>query len=183
MENLPRREILNIVEEFYKLLYKSQYDDSDEENPEPEILTSRGGIVNQGSEELPDITIEEIELALKNTKNNKAPGEDNIVTDAIKIGGQHLLLKIKELFNLCLFNSKVPKNWHNSIVILLHKKGDIAELENYRPISLLSHLYKLFTRNITTRLKINWISTNLWNRQVFVVDLERMTTFKASKHS
>lgn len=31
-------------------------------------------------------------------------------------------------------------------VILLDKKGDIVKLENFRPISFLVQLYKLFTR-------------------------------------
>ena len=39
---------------------------------------------------------------------------------------------------------KILKAWENAMVILLHKKGDITNLENYRPISLLSALYKLF---------------------------------------
>ena len=76
-------------------------------------MTAKKGIVNQGSEELPCITIDEIKLALRKTKNNKAPGEDNVVADTIKIGGPRLLEKITVLFNLCIYNSTIPDKWHN----------------------------------------------------------------------
>lgn len=148
-----REEILRIVEDFYRILLKSQKEASDISGMEPEMATSMKKIVNQGSEVLPEITIEEIRLALRKAKNNKAPGEDGLVADAIKIGGTTLLQKIKTLFNMCLSDHTIPDKWYNATVILLHKKGDMAELDNYRPISLLSHLYKLFTRIITSRLE------------------------------
>ena len=112
------------------MLYTSQYNHTRNSGTEPDIVTSIKRIVNQGSEKLPCITIDEIKLALRKTKNNKAPGEDNLVADTIKIGGPSLLEKITLPFNLCIYNSTIPDKWHNDIVILLHKKGDIVELEN-----------------------------------------------------
>lgn len=50
-----------------------------------EKLSAKKGIINQGSMEMPDITLKEIEFALKNTKNNKAPDQNSVVTDASKI--------------------------------------------------------------------------------------------------
>lgn len=35
----------------------------------------------------------------------------------------------------------------------MHKKGDETGLENYTPISLLNHIYKLLRRIITTGLE------------------------------
>jgi len=83
-------------------------------------------------------------------KNNKALGEDGIVVEAIKLGGSLLVVKIQELLNLCLYNQDISSTqWNN----FDHKKGDKTKLENYRFISLLSHLYKLHTRILITRFE------------------------------
>ena len=84
-------------------------------------------------------------------KNKKTPGEDGVPIEAIKVGGDTLLKTITALFNKCLELEKIPKAWENAVITLLHKKGDITKLENYRPISLLSTLYKLFMRIIAKR--------------------------------
>lgn len=46
----------------------------------------------------------------------------------------------------------IPEQWKSSTIILLHKNGPKDDLNNYRPISLMSNLYKLFTKIITRRL-------------------------------
>ena len=38
-------------------------------------------------------------------------------------------------------------------MIILHKKGERRDVKNFRPVSLLSHTYKLFTRAIQNRME------------------------------
>ena len=39
------------------------------------------------------------------------------------------------------------------LMIILHKKGERRDIKNHRPVSLLSHTYKLFTRAIQNRME------------------------------
>uniref|UniRef100_A0A7I4YHC4 Ovule protein n=1 Tax=Haemonchus contortus TaxID=6289 RepID=A0A7I4YHC4_HAECO len=54
-----------------------------------------------------------------------------------------------------------PDAWRKSKTILLFKKGDKEDLDNYRPITLLPVIYKVFTRWLLARMK-----PNRSNRQV-----------------
>lgn len=90
---------------------------------------------------MPNISIAEIENALAEMKNNKSPGDDGIAIESIKQGGNTLLHAIKTLFNTCLEEGVIPSKWNNASTVVLYKKGDITKLENYRPISLLPHIY------------------------------------------
>ena len=85
-------------------------------------------------------------------KLGKAPGEDGITTDLLESGGNILHKGIAQLFTQCLKERKIPENLCKGIVILLHKKGDKQNLNNYRPITLLPIIYKLFTKIITNRI-------------------------------
>lgn len=139
-----RKEILNITENFYQQLYNN-----------PDKWTVPAGIpvlINQGSEEIPEITSSEISAAMKEMKNNKSADEDGIAIETIKEGGTTILKVLRTLFNKCLEEGKTPSKWDNASIILLYKKGDITNLSNYRSISLLSHIYKLFTKILTKRL-------------------------------
>ena len=101
---------------------------------------------------IPDITPSEIQEAMEKMKNGKASGEDEIIIEYIKSGGKILIDKLTILYTLCLKRKMIPKAWNNATIIMIFKKGDKLDPKNYRPISLLSVLYKLFTKIITNRL-------------------------------
>ncbi|XP_072392435.1 uncharacterized protein [Diabrotica undecimpunctata] len=128
-----QQEILKVIEKYYRTLYSQ-----DAHIPEVEAKQ------NQGSDKLPDITEAEITTALKGMKNNKTPGEDGIVSEMIKPGGETVIQALKTLYDpILLFEEITPEKWNSGIMILLHEKGDITEIGSYRPISLCVDLQEL----------------------------------------
>ena len=88
----------------------------------------------------------EIMKTLKEMKNIKAPGIDNLTSDIMILGGEESVKQLTTIFNQILETKRIPAEWKEAKMIILHKKGDTRDIKNYRPISLLSHMYKLFTR-------------------------------------
>ena len=95
----------------------------------------------------------EISAAIKKLKNNKSPGIDNILNEHIK-STCHLFLPVyTQLFNTIFDSGRVPESWViGDILPIFKNKGSINSPENYRPITLLSCLGKLFTSILNDRL-------------------------------
>ena len=105
------------------------------------------------------VTIDELQHAIKSLKPNKAPGPDAIVAEMFKHGGNILHNYILELINKMLSSRQTPTQMQLSEIITLFKKGDRLSCNNFRPISLLSHLYKLIMQIIYNRIKTTLISS------------------------
>ena len=92
-------------------------------------------------------TIDEITKAVRDLKNNKAPGSDDIPAEIYKHGGNTLLLRFYELFQVVWRDEEAPQEFKDaSIVPIYKKKGDRADCGNYRGISLLAIAGKILTR-------------------------------------
>ena len=57
-----------------------------------------------------------------------------------------------ETINNVFETNKPPKQWTTNIIIPIHKKGNILDVENYRGISLMSTSAKIYNRIILNRL-------------------------------
>ena len=98
-------------------------------------------------------TSEEIRDHISSLKNNKTPGVDNILNEFLKYSHKELIPLLVIFFNVILDTGILPSNWTIGVIKPLYKnKGDINDVNNYRGITLLSCIGKLFTSIINSRL-------------------------------
>ncbi|KAK6742262.1 hypothetical protein RB195_009867 [Necator americanus] len=100
----------------------------------------------------PRILPSEVRVAIKSMKPGTAPGPDFISADFLRAGGHPLHVILAAHMTSYLQKERIPDQWKTSRTVLIHKKGDREDLRNYRPICLLSVLYKVFTKIILTRI-------------------------------
>lgn len=113
--------------------------------------------------ELSDIstTPTEVYNILRKMNVSKASGPDGISNRILKECAQSLCFPLCRLLNLSLHTSKFPSNWKFANVVPIHKKGDRQLVKNYRPVSLLCTLSKVFERIVHSRLYEYCIANNL----------------------
>lgn len=90
------------------------------------------------------ISFEMIKMALKKVKPNKAIGPDGIPAYILKGCSDYFLIPLHALFNLILRTSTYPDKWKISKVIPIFKTGSRDEIKNYRPISIVCAVSKIF---------------------------------------
>ena len=99
-----------------------------------------------------DISHEEIEKVIRKLKRNKSPGVDKLSNEAL----QHVdvISILKHFLNMCLKFNIVPDMWQKAIISPIPKSTmkDISVPLNYRGISLLSCVAKVFTSIINNRI-------------------------------
>ena len=105
---------------------------------------------------------DEILDIINNLNSNKAPGYDDIPTNLIKAVKFSFTPILNTIFNFCLKNGLYPDELKIARVIPLHKGGAKFELKNYRPISILSTINKIFKTIIKQPLITIWIKYNVF---------------------
>nr|XP_014348156.1 PREDICTED: uncharacterized protein LOC106704818 [Latimeria chalumnae] len=100
-------------------------------------------------------TLEDVEKAIKEIAPGKAAGNDQIPPELLKAGGRKLASDIHALLCTCWEESHIPQDLKDAKIITLYKnKGDRADYNNYRGISLLSVVGKVLARVMLKRLQV-----------------------------
>ena len=106
-----------------------------------------------------EISQEEIKLVIDKLKAGKAAGLDEIGPELIKLAEPGVRTYLCKLFNKIYDSGYFPIEWAKAIIVPLLKKGDVTKCDNYRGISLLSVVSKIFTAIINKRL-YRWAEEN-----------------------
>ena len=108
------------------------------------------------------ITHMEVSDILKNLKLGKASGCDLISHQMLRYTADTVNKPLCTLFNLSLQSKIFPSLWKKAVVIPLFKKGDKHEISNYRPVSLISCVGKVFERIVFKHMYNYLIDNNLF---------------------
>ena len=108
----------------------------------------------------------EISRIIKNLKNHKSPGLDGLTAEILKVSHDVIVEKLTHLLNESLKSGTFPHVLKAARVVPIYKSGKKSIRENYRPISVLLVLSKIFERVVHERL-YNFMDKNklLYPRQ------------------
>ena len=102
---------------------------------------------------MPEITSEELQSAISKLKPGKTPDGNGIRAEDIKDETREMM---RQIFNeIIKRNNFTPDEWKKVKIKVIHKKGDVEDVSNYRPICSLPAMYKLFSTILYGRLYPN----------------------------
>ncbi len=143
---------LNNFHDHFKSLAQKESTVDEEGRSAAEEISQREGEVTV--EELDrDIHMGELENAIRELKSEKSSGHDNVLNEYLKNASFAVKLLILTIFNSVLYLEYFPSEWAIGSITPVFKGGDKSSTNNYRGITVLSCLGKLFTRIMNNRLK------------------------------
>ena len=104
---------------------------------------------------------EEIIKAIKSLKRGKSSGQDELIPEFFIHSIDFILPLINSLFNRIFDTDNIPPAWGLSILVTLFKKGNPNNPGDYRGISLLDVIGKIYTGIITRRITFY---TNIYSK-------------------
>ena len=99
------------------------------------------------------IDVSEVFRCTKKLRPNKATGSDSIPPGVLKVLPDQWIILLTNIFNLIFFGH-YPMNWTMLKVFTIFKKGRRDDLDNYRGISVLSAIPKLYDMVLSQRFSL-----------------------------
>ena len=148
--------IETFAEHFKKLNLKNNNDENSTYQFDPSTVSEHNLELNSA------ISEEEILKCLNHLKLNKACSSDLILNEYLKASKSKMLTAFNNFFNLVFNTGIIPDEWSQGMISPIYKnKGDKANPDNYRGITILSCFGKLFTSVLNNRLNNYLESMNL----------------------
>ena len=98
-------------------------------------------------------------MVIGNLRQGKAAGVDAMVNEILKFGGEGIGKATAKLCQFMFNCEKVPKDWARGLIFPLYKDGDVRNPDNYRGITLLSVVGKVYASVLNARV-MKWCEKN-----------------------
>ncbi|KAL0818556.1 hypothetical protein ABMA28_008995 [Loxostege sticticalis] len=132
--------ICNMFSSFFQSAFESSSPFLTQWEPPPKYC-SRDILISSMS-----FTEGEISKELKNLDTSKGPGPDGLPPHFLKLTSGSICKPLYIIYNKCMTEGVFPKVWKCANITPVHKSGSRHNVEQYRPISILSTLSKVFER-------------------------------------
>ena len=101
-----------------------------------------------------EITEDEVKRAVYRIINGKAPGCDIVPNEIYKKENKAMICRLTKMFNTAYSTRRIPEEWGKAEICQIYKqKRDYLKCENYRGISLMCHVAKLYEHVLEARLR------------------------------
>jgi hypothetical protein len=118
--------------------------------------------ISDRSFEFQPVTEIEVIKIIDSLKAKTSYGHDKISNKLLKFLKNELSRPLCEIINQCFLTGIFPNKLKTAKVIPLHKKNDERLLENYRPVSILSSVSKVFERSMYNQIYKYFTDNNLF---------------------
>lgn len=140
------------IRDFYRNLYSKPQTDQDATR---QILSDIPTLDPHDSESLDSpINLDELNAAVQQLGKHKTPGLDGLTTEFFQSFWPILKDDFLSVLSHACSSGNLPFSLRRAIITLIPKKGDLTDIANWRPVSLLNTDYKIFAKLLANRLKL-----------------------------
>ena len=154
--------IAEVLNKHFTGLAESLADDTAAEfNPETLISFVSKRKISNAKHAFPPITPNQTKRLIEAIPSSKATGVDGVSARILKIAAPALAPSLAKLINICIASGTFPTAWKQAKVTPIHKQKSKTDKNNYRPISVLPVLSKIFERHLHNSLSTFLKDNNL----------------------
>lgn len=95
----------------------------------------------------------EIQSAIRRLKDGKTSEIDGVQNEIWRYGGEDVERWVEEFCNKVWRGKGWPEGWKEGIAVPIRKKREGGVVEDYRGVTLMSTLYKVYTSVLAERLR------------------------------
>lgn len=100
-----------------------------------------------------EITVSDIASVINNIAASGSPGTDGISPHMLKFSLGSISSVLVSLFNRSIKLTAFSASWKIGFITPIHKRGTIFDMNNYRPISILPIISRIFERILSAQLR------------------------------